>query len=73
VPFGILYCDAPCDELVRRLTQRATQPGEVSDADTAVMEKQFGLFEPPTTGEGPVCVCPNGGLPADWRSRLALR
>ncbi len=63
VPFGLLYCDAPHDELVRRLQQRRTTASEVSDADTTVLEKQMEFFEPPGPGEGPVCLCPGGELP----------
>lgn len=36
VPFGILHCDAPIDELRRRLAQRQ---GDASEADTAVLER----------------------------------
>jgi uncharacterized protein len=63
VPFGLLYCDAPRDELVRRLQQRRAAANEVSDADASVLEKQMEFFEPPGPEEGPVCPCPGGELP----------
>jgi len=71
VPFGILYCEAAHEELVRRLAARSGQ--DVSDADAVVMEKQLHFFEPPTTGEGHLCACPGGDLPDDWKDQLALR
>lgn len=72
VPFGILYCDAPREVLEQRLVQRGAEKNEVSDADTAVLEKQLVFFEPLVAGEGPVCTCPGGELPQDWRKTLAL-
>jgi predicted kinase len=71
VPFGILYCEAPRAELVRRLERRAGAGGDVSDADRAVLEKQLGFFEAPSAEEGPLCRCPGGALPPDWREQLA--
>jgi aminoglycoside phosphotransferase family enzyme len=70
VPFGILYCEAPHAELARRLDRRAGAGNEVSDADRAVLDKQLGFFVPPTAAEGPLCLCPNGVLPRDWRGRV---
>jgi aminoglycoside phosphotransferase family enzyme/predicted kinase len=73
VPFGILFCEAPEKELVQRLERRRQANNDVSDADVAVMAVQRGRFEQLTAGEGPVCVCPGGQLPGDWRARLGLR
>lgn len=43
VPFAILACDAPADELRRRL---ATRAGDASEADTRVLELQLDWQEP---------------------------
>jgi len=73
VPFGMLYCEAPHDELVRRLELRTANPHDISDADVAVLEQQLGFFETPTAAEGPVCPCPGGMLPTGWRQALGIR
>lgn len=71
VPFGILYCEAPPEELARRLERRERAGRDVSDAGVAVLEQQRGYFEPLSAGEGPVCHCPGGVLPPDWQDQLA--
>jgi len=73
VPFGILYCEAPHEELVRRLEKRAANPNDISDADVSVLEQQLGFFEAPAASEGPLCTCPGGVLPADWLKALTSR
>jgi aminoglycoside phosphotransferase family enzyme/predicted kinase len=72
VPFGTLYCEAPHEELVRRLEQRTANPNDISDADVAVLEQQLGFFETPTAEEGPLCTCPGGVLPPAWRTQLNI-
>lgn len=71
VPFGILYCEAPRDELVRRLAQRNAEGWDVSDADAAVLDQQLEFFEAPADGEGPLHCWQGGDLPADWLTDLA--
>ena len=73
VPFGILYCEAPHDELVRRLTRRTTDGQDVSDAGVAVLEAQLKHFQPPTAAEGNLGIAPGGELPAHWLDALAGR
>jgi len=72
VPFGILYCETPHEELVRRLEKRTANPNDISDADVSVLEQQLGFFEVPATGEGTLCTCPGGVLPPTWREQLAI-
>lgn len=70
VPFGILYCEAPHEELVRRLEKRAANPNDISDADVSVLKQQLGFFETPSAEEGPLCTCSGGVLPVDWQAIL---
>jgi hypothetical protein len=69
VPFGILYCEAPRDELMRRLDRRAGR--DVSDADAAVLENQLGSFEAPDINEGPLYVWRGGEPPSAWLKTLS--
>jgi len=71
VPFGILYCEAPRDELVRRLERRTAENRDVSDAGVAVLDAQLPRFEPPEATEGPLCVWRGGDPPAAWLEALA--
>lgn len=71
VPFGILHCQAPRAELLRRLAQRNAEGRDVSDADTAVLDRQLEFFEAPADDEGPLQRWQGGELPAGWLSSLA--
>jgi aminoglycoside phosphotransferase family enzyme/predicted kinase len=51
VPYAILACEAPADELRRRLSARA---GDASEADAAVLNQQLGWVEVLETGEGTI-------------------
>ncbi len=55
VPFAILACEAPADELRRRLRART---GDASEADVAVLEKQLAWAEPLTEEETGLAVRP---------------
>ena len=57
VPFVILYCTAPRAELVRRLTARATDNRDASDATAALLEQQSRIFQEPDATEGQLLVC----------------
>jgi hypothetical protein len=57
VPFVILYCTAPRAELVRRLTARAADNRDASDATAALLEQQSRSFQVPDTSEGQLLVC----------------
>jgi uncharacterized protein len=46
VPFHILACEAPPDELRRRITERQARGADASEATLAVLEQQFGWLEP---------------------------
>lgn len=48
VPFGILHCEAPVEELRRRLVQRK---GDASEADVAVLERLAASAAPLSPGE----------------------
>ena len=51
VPFHILPFDAPTDELSRRITTRAQQSTDASEATVLVMERQLCLAEPLSSTE----------------------
>jgi len=70
VPFGILYCEAPPEELRQRLARRTAEGPNISDANVTVLEKQIGFFEMPVGSEGPVCHCTGGVLPAGWLASI---
>lgn len=57
VPFVILHCIAPHAELVRRLTARAADNRDASDATTALLEQQSRSFQEPDASEGQLHVC----------------
>jgi predicted kinase len=47
VPFVVLHCDAPKDELRRRVAARHAAGTDASEADIAVLESQLAVCEPP--------------------------
>lgn len=57
VPFVILHCTAPHEELVRRLTARATENRDASDATAELLEQQMRNFQVPGADEGQLHVC----------------
>lgn len=71
VSLGILLCEAPRDELVRRLARRHAGGRDVSDADVAVLDRQLQFFETPAGEEGPLQRWHGGALPTDWLADLA--
>ncbi|OPF62673.1 bifunctional aminoglycoside phosphotransferase/ATP-binding protein [Hydrogenophaga sp. H7] len=50
-PFHILACEAPADELRRRISARHASGKDASEATLAVLEQQFGWLEPLTEAE----------------------
>ena len=50
-PFHILACEAPVDELRRRITARQSEGSDASEATLAVLEQQLGWMEPLSDGE----------------------
>ncbi|MFP8776941.1 AAA family ATPase [Hydrogenophaga sp. RWCD_12] len=50
-PFHILACEAPPDELRRRINARQAAGSDASEATLAVLEQQFGWLEPLTVAE----------------------
>jgi len=50
-PFHILACEAPPDELRRRIRARQAAGVDASEATLAVLEQQFGWLEPLTEAE----------------------
>lgn len=50
-PFHILACEAPPDELRRRISARQAAGRDASEATLAVLEQQFGWLEPLTDAE----------------------
>ena len=50
-PFHILACEAPVDELRRRITARQSEGSDASEATLAVLEQQLGWLEPLSDGE----------------------
>ncbi len=57
VPFVILHCNAPHAELVRRLTARAADNRDASDATATLLEQQTRAFQLPDAAEGQLHVC----------------
>lgn len=60
VPFAILACTAPADDLRQRLAARA---GDASEADAEVLERQFGWLEPLDEAEAAEIVSPDQSRP----------
>jgi uncharacterized protein len=56
-PFVILHCSAPRAELVRRLTARAADNRDASDATAALLEQQSCAFQLPDASEGQLHTC----------------
>jgi predicted kinase len=73
VPFGILYCEAPHTELVRRLQSRTAEGRDISDATVDVLERQLTQFEAPTPGEGPQFTWTGREDPSAWLVSLNAR
>lgn len=53
IPFAILHCRAPREELEQRLQRRALT-NELSDAGIEVLRQQLRAFEAPSPDEGPI-------------------
>lgn len=70
IPFGILYCEAPQDELKRRLSLRAAEGHDISDATVAVLEHQLPRFESPDAREGALFTWTGKEDPVDWLATL---
>ncbi len=56
-PFVIVQCTAPTEELVRRLTVRAVDNRDASDATAALLDQQLRSFQLPDKSEGQLHVC----------------
>ena len=52
LPFVILYCSAPYEELRHRLSQRTVQQLDISDATVTILDEQIRHFEAPGIDEG---------------------
>ena len=52
LPFVILYCSAPRDELERRLATRHAQGSDISDATDTILDEQTQHFHVPDAAEG---------------------
>lgn len=72
LPFVILHCNAPREELVRRLTARAADNRDASDATAALLEQQSRSFQLPDTSEGQLHAC-MPGVPDSLDALDALR
>lgn len=70
VPFGILYCTAPHDELRRRVARRAQDGKDISDATVAVMQAQLGRFEAPRPVEAEMFEWTGKEDPGAWIVQL---
>ncbi len=57
VPFVILHCSVPREELVRRLTARANDNLDASDAKADLLDQQMRTFQSPDATEGQLHVC----------------
>jgi len=73
VPFGILYCEVPRTELVRRLQSRAAEGRDISDATVDVLDQQLTHFEAPAPGEGPQFSWTGKEDPSAWLVSLRTR
>lgn len=56
VPFAILHCDAPPEELRARIRARAASRTDASEADCAVLEHQIAYQEPLRSAEHTVTI-----------------
>ncbi len=67
VPCRILALDAPVAVLRQRVLQRASQGGDPSEADVAVLEGQLKAREPLTQEERACALAVDTSQPVDWR------
>lgn len=72
IPFVILDCDIPAEELRRRLTERENAGTDASDAGVAVMEQQLQQREPLTAEERARSVTAASQLEQVWQDMQAL-
>lgn len=70
IPFGILYCVAPQNELERRLHARAAGGNDISDATVDVLAGQLAHFDPPAEAENARSVS-SAGTDSDLVTLLA--
>jgi len=70
VPCRILALDAPVAVLRQRVLQRASQGGDPSEADVAVLEGQLKAREPLTEEERACALMVDASRPVDWRGVL---
>lgn len=70
VPFGILYCTAPHEELRRRVARRTDAGDDISDATVAVLEAQLTRFEVPQPGEAEMFEWTGTEDPGAWIVQL---
>jgi hypothetical protein len=70
VPFRILHCDAPPEELHRRVALRLAEGQDASEADEAVLVSQLAACEPPSVEER-VWTLPVGAADDEAVARLA--
>ncbi len=71
--FGILHCQAPRPELERRLELRRATGGDISDATSAVLDRQLERFEVPEAREGALFNCSGDEDPSVWLATLRAR
>jgi hypothetical protein len=57
LPFAILYCTAPREELIRRLALRESRADDISDATSAILDEQARHFGMPAPEEGRILRC----------------
>jgi len=72
VPCRILALDAPVAVLRQRVLQRASQGGDPSEADLAVLEGQLKAREPLTQEERACALAVDTSQPVDWRLGLPV-
>ena len=68
VPFVVLHCDAPDEELRRRVAVRHAAGSDASEADIGVLESQLAVCEPPDPAREPGTL----RVPGDDATSLAL-
>lgn len=71
IPLIIVDCDAPVDVLEHRVTKRAMQDDNVSDATHAVLTHQLATREPLTPDEGDIVLKVGPATPLDWEALVA--
>jgi predicted kinase len=71
LPLIIVDCDAPVDVLERRVTERAMQEDNVSDATHAVLAHQLATREPLKADEGGLVLKVGPARPLDWEALVA--